>query len=361
MAEGTLELQARLGDAAVPIVVSYDKNDDTFRVSAVHRDAGARIAAEFTITGASVLPAGDDREEAGGSVHVTSYSGARVDERAMRLGAVMATTAARLLRSVEPKRRTAPKAQMALEPGDGPFLSFDETSAANAPEVARLLDRASHGAHDVFDFTFEARWGDRTVPVYVDVRSGDTADDVFSVHMKYTDGGVVVDAVLTVARAINAVDVRHELLIRSDSVVDAERATEEVHAHGGVMIRTLRKFDEDASDEEMGRAKGIVMTLIAGGLLPFLVRIGLCGLESRVYVHAGTLSSHGARPKVDESGRPKELASLVAYYRRLSFEPMDSNDDYILTTTVSRLVAAVAASAPHGHPRVGRARAARFV
>jgi hypothetical protein len=153
-------------------------------------------------------------------------------------------------------------------------------------------------------------------------RLPDEAENVHSVSLSFREStSTSIQLMLVVAGAKNKVDVRSALHLKD--AAEARETTKEIHAQGAVMIQRAAKYDEDASDEDAERTRGMTVKVL-GTLLSFLVQLGMCGPETRLYVSPGTISTHDIRPKRDASGNRKGLASLVAYYRRCSFVPTES-------------------------------------
>ena len=208
---------------------------------------------------------------------------------------------------------------------------FNEKAEPNASSLGRLMDRSKYGKYDVYDFKLEAESG---IPPRLEMRRADEAvDNVHSVWLDYQESAnTKISLSVVVAGARNTVDVRSALSLK-DGVDDAA-ATAAIRQKGGVMLKRAAKYNEDATKEDDRRTAGLTMQIF-GTLLSFLAYIGMCDAETSVYVYPGEIIGQ-SKPKVDESGAPKGLDSLVEYYRRSTFEPLRGPG--IMVTTVGRLI-----------------------
>ena len=208
---------------------------------------------------------------------------------------------------------------------------FNEKAEPNASSLGRLMDRSKYVKYDVYDFKLEAESG---IPPRLEMRRADEAvDNVHSVWLDYQESAnTKISLSVVVAGARNTVDVRSALSLK-DGVDDAA-ATAAIRQKGGVMLKRAAKYNEDATKEDDRRTAGLTMQIF-GTLLSFLAYIGMCDAETSVYVYPGEIIGQ-SKPKVDESGAPKGLDSLVEYYRRSTFEPLRGPG--IMVTTVGRLI-----------------------
>jgi hypothetical protein len=208
---------------------------------------------------------------------------------------------------------------------------FNEKAEPNASSLGRLMDRSKYADDDVYDFKLESESG---IPLKLEMRRAHEAvDNVHNVWLDYQESAKTkITLAVVVAGARNTVDVRSALSLKAE--VEDAAATAAIRLKGGVMLKRAAKYNEDATKEDDRRTTGLTMRVF-GTLLSFLAHIGMCDAETSVYVYPGEIVTQ-SKPKVDESGAPKGLDSLVEYYRRSTIEPLRGRG--IMVTTAGQLI-----------------------
>ena len=168
-----------------------------------------------------------------------------------------------------------------------PSFHFDERAEANVASLTRLRgDRGDY--RDVqHRFVLESVNG-APLEIYL----WRTARyDAYVCFLQYGEAPGSVNLDVVVARAGNKVDVADAMQTNEQP---EQAVIETIHTNGAVMVRRFVKHDEAATEADVLRTRGLGMRLL-GTLLAFLMRIGMCKVDTGVYAYLRTGGYDGTR------------------------------------------------------------------
>ena len=215
----------------------------------------------------------------------------------------------------------------------GPSFRFDEKTNANVQSLNGLRGDMADNQTLYLPFVLESVNGG-PLEIYILRTKGE-----YNVFLQYTDPTVRrVHLNAVVALPGNNVDVDDAMYTNE---LPDEAAIQNIRKNGAVMVRRFVKYDEGVKEADVRSTRGLGMRLF-GTLLAFLMRIGMCTVDTGVYVYITTGQYDGTRRErfPEDAERDRSIKALEAYFRKNSFKKLKDKESRpgFMATRVKKLL-----------------------